>query len=127
MQRELRGSQHERHQRDWQRGEHKTKDAAEMGRPRSTWDFGFNFEEDGGSATEGPTGTQNCCKHAVRVRVAVALGKQRNQKQHGIVTKLPHANHNPQVRSPNFIRLFLEQKHSNISRTEMMMSFPFGM
>ena len=91
--------------------------------------FWFQFGADGGSATARPTGTQNCCtpKHAVRVRVAVALGKQRNQKQHGIVTKLPHANHNPQVPSPNFIRLFLEQKHSNISRTEMMMPFQFGM
>ena len=51
--------------------------------------FWFQFGADGGSATAGPTGTQNCCKHAVGVRVAVALGKQRNQKQHGIVTKLP--------------------------------------
>jgi hypothetical protein len=25
------------------KGEHKTKDAAEMGRSRSTWDFGFNW------------------------------------------------------------------------------------
>jgi hypothetical protein len=59
MQREQRGSQHERHERKWQRGEHKT-DAAEMGRPRSTWDFGFNLGQMAVLPLRGPTGKQNC-------------------------------------------------------------------